>query len=110
MNNGRMHNPSSAKQGIEEALNRLNAKMVYAGMEPMELVSCGGASLSRPPGYYRRRAGPVGASDARGVDGKVEAPLAKAVRNLPPSQFVNKHSRRRIACFAGVQEKNASKC
>ena len=36
----------SGKSGIEEALKRLNAKMVYAGLEPVELVSCGGASLN----------------------------------------------------------------
>jgi hypothetical protein len=35
-----------ANPGIEEALKRLNAKMVYAEMEPVELVSCGGASLN----------------------------------------------------------------
>ena len=46
MNNGTSESPSSAKQGIEEALKRLNAKMAYAGMEPVELVSCGGASLN----------------------------------------------------------------
>jgi len=34
------------KSAIEEALKRLNAKMVYAGLEPVELVSCGGASLN----------------------------------------------------------------
>jgi hypothetical protein len=46
MNNGRTRRPFSGKKGIEEALKRLNAKMVYAGMEPVELVSCGGASLN----------------------------------------------------------------
>ena len=46
MNNGRSQNQFSGRQGIEEALKRLNAKMVYAGMEPVELVSCGGASLN----------------------------------------------------------------
>jgi hypothetical protein len=36
----------SGKLGIEEALKRLNAKMVYAGLKPVELVSCGRASLN----------------------------------------------------------------
>ena len=36
----------SGKSGIEKALKQLNAKMVYAGLEPLELVSCGGASLN----------------------------------------------------------------
>lgn len=46
MNNGSTEQPFSGKQGIEEALKRLNAKMAYAGMEPVDLVSCGGASLN----------------------------------------------------------------
>ena len=46
MNNDSQKGQFSGKLGIEEALNRLNAKMVYAGMEPVELVSCGGASLN----------------------------------------------------------------
>lgn len=36
----------SGKQDIQRALERLNAKMVYAGMGSLELVSCGGASLN----------------------------------------------------------------
>lgn len=36
----------SPKNWIEEALRRLNAKMVYSDMEPIDLVSCGGASLN----------------------------------------------------------------
>ncbi len=36
----------SGKQGIDEALKRLNAKMVYAQIPPLELVICGGASLN----------------------------------------------------------------
>ncbi len=36
----------TGKSGIEEALKRLNAKMVYAGLAPVDLVSCGGASLN----------------------------------------------------------------
>jgi hypothetical protein len=46
LNNSRQSGGFSGKQGIEEALKRLNAKMVYAGMERIELVSCGGASLN----------------------------------------------------------------
>lgn len=36
----------SGKGGIEKALRQLNAKMVYAELDPVELVSCGGASLN----------------------------------------------------------------
>ncbi|MCI0748546.1 MAG: DUF6036 family nucleotidyltransferase [Verrucomicrobia subdivision 3 bacterium] len=36
----------SGKSDIEEALKRLNAKMVYADLDLVELVSCGGASLN----------------------------------------------------------------
>lgn len=36
----------SGKAAIESALKRLNAKMVYAELKPVELVSCGGASLN----------------------------------------------------------------
>jgi len=46
MNNDSSKGQFSGKQGIEGALKRLNVKMVYAGMEPVELVSCGGASLN----------------------------------------------------------------
>jgi hypothetical protein len=46
MNNDSQKGQFSGKLGIEEALKRLNARMVYAGMEPVELVSCGGASLN----------------------------------------------------------------
>ncbi len=46
MYNGEQGSPFSGKQGIEEALKRLNAKMVYAGIEPVALVSCGRASLN----------------------------------------------------------------
>jgi len=46
MNNGIITGGFSGKQGIEDALHRLNAKMVYAEMHPVELVSCGGASLN----------------------------------------------------------------
>ncbi len=46
MNNGTPLGGFTGKTGIEEALKRLNAKMVYAGLEPVDLVSCGGASLN----------------------------------------------------------------
>ena len=46
MNKGRPEQTFSGKRGIEEALKRLNAKMTYAELEPLELVSCGGASLN----------------------------------------------------------------
>jgi hypothetical protein len=34
------------RSAIEEALQRLNARMVYAEMVPLELVACGGATLN----------------------------------------------------------------
>jgi hypothetical protein len=46
MNKDTVSGQFSGKAGIEEALKRLNAKMVYAELEPVELVSCGGASLN----------------------------------------------------------------
>lgn len=46
MNKDKVSGQFSGKSGIEEALKRLNAKMVYAELEPVELVSCGGASLN----------------------------------------------------------------
>jgi hypothetical protein len=46
MNKDTISGQFSGKAGIEEALKRLNAKMVYAELEPVELVSCGGASLN----------------------------------------------------------------
>jgi hypothetical protein len=46
MNKDTIGGQFSGKSGIEEALKRLNAKMVYAELEPVELVSCGGASLN----------------------------------------------------------------
>ncbi len=38
MNKGSINRQFSGKSGIEEALKRLNAKMVYAELEPVELV------------------------------------------------------------------------
>jgi hypothetical protein len=46
MNKDAASRPFSGRSGIEDALKRLNAKMVYAGLEPVELVSCGGAALN----------------------------------------------------------------
>jgi hypothetical protein len=46
MNKDKVSGQFSGKSGIEVALKRLNAKMVYAELEPVELVSCGGASLN----------------------------------------------------------------
>jgi len=46
MNNDWTAKQFSGKSGIEKALNRLSAKMAYAGLEPVELVSCGGAALN----------------------------------------------------------------
>ena len=46
MNKGNVMSQFSGKSGIVEALKRLNAKMVYSDLEPVELVSCGGASLN----------------------------------------------------------------
>lgn len=46
MNNFLDQGQFSGKLDIEEALKRLNARMVYAGLDPLELVSCGGASLN----------------------------------------------------------------
>jgi hypothetical protein len=34
------------KSAIKEALQRLNARMVYADMVPLDLVACGGATLN----------------------------------------------------------------
>lgn len=82
MNNGKIPNPFSDRQGIEEALKRLNAKMVYAGMEPMELVSCGGASLNLM-GWASRSTSDVDIICAAKVDaqGKVRLQPEKV---LPP--------------------------
>jgi hypothetical protein len=46
MNKGKIIGQFSGKSGIEKALKRLNDKMVYSDLEPVELVSCGGASLN----------------------------------------------------------------
>jgi len=46
MNKDAANRQFSGKSGIEQALKRLNAKMVYAELEPVEWVSCGGASLN----------------------------------------------------------------
>ena len=58
MNKGIHEGQFSGKSGIEEALKRLNAKMIYAALEPIELVSCGGASLNLM-GWVSRSTGDV---------------------------------------------------
>jgi hypothetical protein len=82
MDNGRIQNPFSGKQGIEEALKRLNAKMVYAGMEPMELVSCGGASLNLM-GWVSRSTSDVDIICAAKVDAQGKVTLQPEMV-LPP--------------------------
>ena len=54
MNNDSHKGQFSGKLGIEDALIRLNAKMVYARIEPVELVSCG-VGLRRKNGHRRHR-------------------------------------------------------
>lgn len=85
MNNGRTESPFSGKQGIEETLKRLNAKMVYAGMEPVELVSCGGASLNLM-GWVSRSTSDVDIICAARADAKGKVKL-QPDEPLPP-QFV----------------------
>ncbi len=58
MDKGKVSGQFSGKSGIEEALKRLNAKMVYSELEPVELVSCGGASLNLM-GWVSRSTGDV---------------------------------------------------
>lgn len=84
MNKGRARNALSGRQGIEDALERLNAKMAYAGMEPVELVCCGGASLNLM-GWVARSTSDVDIICAARVDakGKVELQPGKPL----PAQF-----------------------
>ena len=82
MNNGTSESPFSGKQGIEEALKRLNAKMAYAGMEPVELVSCGGASLNLM-GWVSRSTSDVDIICAARVDAKGKVKL-QPDKPLPP--------------------------
>ena len=85
MNNSNPKGQFSGKQGIEEALKRLNAKMVYAGMEPLELVSCGGASLNLM-GWVSRSTSDVDIICAAQLSAKGMVKL-KPKRPLPP-QFI----------------------
>jgi len=82
MNNGRVESPFSGKQGIEEALKRLNAKMVYAGMEPVELVCGGGASLNLM-GWVSRSTSDVDIICAALMDAKGKVKL-QPDKPLPP--------------------------
>lgn len=82
MKYGVTENPFSGKQGIEEALKRLNAKMVYAGLEPVELVSCGGASLNLM-GWVSRSTSDVDILCAAQVDPKGKVRL-QPDKPLPP--------------------------
>ena len=85
MNNSKSPGQFSGKQGIEEALKRLNAKMVYAGMEPTELVSCGGASLNIM-GWVSRSTSDVDILCMAHVNAKGQVKL-KPKESLPP-QFM----------------------
>ncbi len=85
MNNSRSESQFSGKRGIEEALKRLNAKMVYAGMEPVELVSGGGASLNLM-GWVSRSTSDVDIICMAQVGAKGKVKL-KPEKPLPP-QFI----------------------
>jgi hypothetical protein len=84
MNNDSTDQPFSGKQGIEEALKRLNAKMVYAGMEPVDLVSCGGASLNLM-GWVSRSTSDVDIICVAHVDAKGKVKLQPG--KVLPAQF-----------------------
>jgi hypothetical protein len=77
----------SSSADIEEALKRLNDKMVYAHFEPLHLVSCGGASLNLM-GWVSRSTGDVDIICAAQVNarGKIEltpdTPLPKQFSEL----------------------------
>ena len=85
MNNSKSPGQFSGKQGIEEALKRLNAKMVYAEMELVELVSCGGASLNLM-GWVSRSTSDVDIICLAQVGAKGKVQL-KPEKPLPP-QFI----------------------
>lgn len=69
--------------GIEEALKRLNEQMVYAGLEPVELLSCGGASLNLM-GLISRSTGDV---DIISVVQVVEGAVRFLEQTTLPPQF-----------------------
>jgi hypothetical protein len=82
MNKGIRAGQFSGARGIEEALKRLNAKMVYAAMEPVELVSCGGASLNLM-GWVSRSTSDVDIICTAEVDAKGHARM-QPDKPLPP--------------------------
>jgi hypothetical protein len=82
MNNDSSKGQFSGKQGIEDALHRFNAKMVYAGMEPVELVSCGGASLNLT-GWVSRSTSDVDIICAALVDAKGKVRLLPGIPLSP---------------------------
>jgi len=82
MNKDRVEGQFSGKSGIEEALKRLNAKMVYAELEPVELVSCGGASLNLM-GLVSRSTSDVDILCAAQVEAKGRVRLLPGI-TLPP--------------------------
>jgi hypothetical protein len=84
MNNGNSEGQFSGKSGIEEALTRLNAKMVYARLEPIELVSCGGASLNLM-GWVSRSTSDVDILCAAQIDGKNKVRLVGGT--ILPAKF-----------------------
>jgi hypothetical protein len=82
MNKDNVSGQFSGKAGIEKALKRLNAKMVYADLDPVELVSCGGASLNLM-GWVSRSTGDVDIICAAEVTTKGGVQLL-AGTTLPP--------------------------
>src|ERR1051325_2546183 len=80
-------NQFSGKKAIESALKKLNAKMVYEQVEPVALVSCGGAALN-VMGMISRSTNDVDIVAVADVDasGKVaihtEEPLPKRFKEL----------------------------
>jgi hypothetical protein len=85
MNTGTPQRPFSGRRGIEDALKRLNAKMTYAELEPLELVSCGGASLNLM-GWVSRSTGDVDVICPAGVDADGRVSL-QPDQPLPPRLF-----------------------
>lgn len=85
MNKGINLGSFTGKPGIEEALRRLNAKMVYAGLKPLDLVSCGGASLNLM-GWISRPTSDVDIICAAVVDAKARVRLRR--EEVLPPQFV----------------------
>ena len=86
MNKDRVEGQFSGKSGIEETLKRLNAKMVYAELKPVELVSCGGASLNLM-GWVSRTTSDVDILCAAQVTAKGKVRLLP--RTTLPSRFTD---------------------